>query len=243
MIALYEMLPTFVGSKKRWITHLQRFSGNSFVELFCGSAVISFNLASTALFNDADEFIYKIISRFDEQRVPPVFTQKDYFDIRPKHDWWKHAYCLQAMSFSGVFRHSSNGYNVPVKKNIEKVCLQERYAKALARWNELKPRVTNLDYWHIPLADLKDKVVVSDPPYFGSKASYNADSKWNRKLYWDYVGCATQVAKAVIVFDRIENLKSAGIPALSERTMRVNGKYKAGCEQMAVFENGEWSVP
>ena len=240
---MYEMLPTYVGSKKSWVSKLEKFRGDDFVELFCGSGVLAFNLASKAAFNDADEFVHKIVSRFDELIVPDVFTEEQYFQVRSQTDWWRYAFCLQAMSFSGVFRHSKNGYNVPIKKNLKAVRMRERYETSLKRWRELKPETTNLPYHGIPLTKLAGKIAVFDPPYFGSQASYNNDRNWKSGLYWNYLLAATQVAKAVILFDRADNLRLARIPAYDSRTMRVNGKHAANEEQLAIYEEGAWQLP
>lgn len=237
-----EFLPTFVGSKRQWVRHLGDFSNSDIVELFCGSAMLSASLAKTAVLNDKDPAIYKILSRFDELVVPDVFTQEDYFKNRNSSDWWRYAFCFQAMSFSGVFRYSKNGYNVPIKKNIKEVRLRERYEASLKRWKELKPTVTNLDYWHLSLSSLKDKVVILDPPYSGAQASYN-DSSMNFDFYWSFVSALTHIARAVIIFDKTENLLAAKIKKIETRKMRVNGKRQGSLEGMAIYEHGAWRAP
>jgi hypothetical protein len=121
---LIKFFPSFVGSKAQWIKHekLREATGlreNHIVELFCGSAVISASLAKSSLLVDIDPIICKVLTRFDEQIVPEVFTVEDYFEKREAENWWQYTYCLQKMSFSGVFRYNAakNKYNVPIKKN------------------------------------------------------------------------------------------------------------------------------
>lgn len=117
---MFKFLKSYVGSKSYWVNRLQQYKSRRFVELFCGSAVLSANLScKNPILNDLDVYIYKILSNFDSLIVPDSFTKEDYYLVRKNDDWWKYIFCLQAMSFSGVFRYSKNGYNVPIKKNIK----------------------------------------------------------------------------------------------------------------------------
>ena len=153
---MYQFLPSYVGSKKQWVDRLRKdFDQSDVVEPFCGSAVLSANLAKTAILNDLDPFVYQILSQFDKLIVPDQFTKEDYFRVREQKDWWKYAYCLQKMSFSGVFRYSKNGYNVPIKP-IQFVELRPQYEQALNRWKELNPEVLNLSYLDIDKTKIKD---------------------------------------------------------------------------------------
>lgn len=120
---LMYFLPSYVGSKKIWVKKLLYYSGMDFVELFCGSAVLSANLAKSALLNDLDPYIHLVLSRFDELIVPEKFTLEDYYTYRKVENWWQFTYVLQKMSFSGVFRYSKNGYNVPPKTGTSDECL------------------------------------------------------------------------------------------------------------------------
>lgn len=237
---MVNFLPSYVGSKKRWVENLSEFRGDKLVEPFCGSAVLSSNLASKCILNDKDKYIYNILSRFDELIVPDVFTRDDYFSVRTQSDWWKYAFCLQRMSFSGVFRHSKNGYNVPIKAGIESVSLKKTYEAALVRWRNLKPIVTNGDYQSVLSRNLKGHVIILDPPYEGSQASYN-NTSWNPAEYERFITeCKKAKPKALIVFDRAFNLKKMDILINSTQNMRVNGKYDGDEEAMAIWRDGDW---
>lgn len=63
---MVKFLPSYVGSKRHWVSRLAQFKGMDFVELFAGSAILSANLAKTALLNDRDPVVSTILSRFDE---------------------------------------------------------------------------------------------------------------------------------------------------------------------------------
>lgn len=236
---VFEFFPSFVGSKKQWIHTLNEFRGKPFVEPFCGSAILSANLAGTARLSDSDPYVAQILSRFDEQIVPELFTEEDYLRVRKNPDWWKYAFCLQAMSFSGVFRYSKNGYNVPIKKGLKAVKMRERYLRSLQKWKHLAPTIVNDSYLHTSFRSLRDAVVVLDPPYQGSKASYN-HFEFDYEQYWDWVTAIRKLPKAIIIFDRERNLKLREIPSISSRKMRVNGKHKGDVEKMAIFDNGAW---
>lgn len=237
---LYEFLPSFVGSKKRWVERLKEFSGKPFIEPFCGSAVLSINLSGCSpVLNDADPYVSMILERFSEQIVPEVFTDQMYMDVRNRPDWWRYAFCLQAMSFSGVFRYSKNGYNVPRKKNISSVSLKNRYLVSLDRWRQLKPVVSSRDYLDIPIKQMRNSVVIMDPPYEGSQASYN-NIKFDYEQYWDWLLAIRKIPSAIIVFDRTSNLDKKNIPCISARKMRVNGQRDGDSESMAIFHNGFW---
>lgn len=145
------------------------------------------------------------------------------------------------MSFSGVFRYSKNGYNVPVKKNIKSISVRGEFEEALARYKELKPVVTNKSYLDIPLELMVGKVVVIDPPYEGSQASYNG--AFDYAEYWKRVSEITKVAKAVVLFDSVENIERRGIPVLDTRKMRVNGARQGHGEGLAIFQDGAWLEP
>ena len=239
---MIKFLPSYVGAKSYWIEALQPYRGSDIVELFAGSAVISANLAKTAVINDFDPIIYKVFSNYDQLIVPEVFSEADYYQHRKDADWWKYLYCFQKMSFSGVFRYSKNGYNVPMKKGyIDNVSLQGDYKEALDRFKQLNPTVLNLSYDCVPLDLMKGKVVVLDPPYQNKQASYN-DAKSKKKdvfdyqKYWDYVRNLTTIAQTVIVFDTQSNIKSnLNVSDLLTRKMRVNGKYDGDLEAMCIL--------
>ena len=255
---MYKFIPVYVGSKSHWVSRLIEFKGKPFVELFSGSAVLSANLASEALLNDKDEMIYKILKNFTELTVPETFTETDYFQVRGGSEWWRYIYCLQKMCFSGVFRYSKNGYNVPIKKNLKPVQARAEYEESKIRYLELNPVVLNKSYDEIALSELEGRVVVLDPPYEGSQASYN-DSKAKAGLeskrpkkkgfdydkYWEHVRLVCEVAEVVIVFDAVRNLQKQGIPVYMTRKMRVNGARPGDEEGLAIFEKckSAWRNP
>lgn len=235
-----KFLPSYVGSKSSWLSTLSRFKNEDFVELFCGSAVLSANLARTTVLNDLDPIIYKILSEFDKLIVPEEFTKEDFMKYRKSENWWQYIYCLQKMSFSGVFRYSKNGYNVPIKKNFDttNVYLRDEYNSSLKRWNELKPKCFNLNYLKVSQEHLVNKIVILDPPYENSQAAYNKD--FNYKEYWEYVNDIKSLAKCIIIFDTVENLYHQNIGIAATRQMRVNGSKKGNTEAISIFENGSW---
>ena len=236
-------LSSYVGSKRAWIDRLyNRYSNRDIVELFAGSAVISANLAKTAVLNDTDKYVYNILKYFDQLIVPDEFTQDDYFECRKKDDWWKYAFCLSKMSFSGVFRHSKNGFNVPVKENIKAIRVRREYEESLKRWHEIKPHVLNLCYYDVDIELIKNKLLICDPPYQKSQASYNTNAIFDYNKYWEYVRNSVSVADTVILFDRKENLLAQGFPVLGERVMCVNGKHKSDVESVSICEKGNWLV-
>lgn len=231
---MIKFLPSYVGSKAYWIKHLTDFKDKDFIELFCGSAVISANLAKTTILNDIDPYIYKIYSNYESLIVPEVFTNEDYFKYRSQEDWWKYIYCLQKISFSGVFRYSKNGFNVPIKfKHPVRLELQDQFKIALNRFKELNPLIMNVDYKEISQIYLSRKVVVFDPPYEGSQAAYNKD--FNYDEYWEYVDYAKTCAENVIIFDRKSNLEKRGYCNLQTRKMRVNGAKEGDIEAMVIL--------
>lgn len=234
--SLIKFLPSYVGSKAYWVDKLSAYKGKEFVEVFSGSAVLSANLAKSAILNDADPIIYKIFSKYNSLVVPDKFTIKDYFKYRQAKDWWKHVYCLQKMSFSGVFRYSKNGFNVPPKANFKNkgvVKVKDEFKKAKKRFKELNPEILNLSYNQISLDKFKDKVVIFDPPYENSKAAYN--KSFNYKTYWDFVKEVAKVAETVIIFDTKSNIEKAGYKVLQTRKMRVNGSRPGDIEAMAIL--------
>jgi site-specific DNA-adenine methylase len=237
---MYKFIPSYVGSKKYWISYLEKYKGENFVELFAGSAILSANLAKSSILFDIDPKVCQILFEFDKQIVPEIFTQEDYFLNRPKEDWWRYAYCFQKMSFSGVFRYSKNGYNVPIKKNIKEIRVKNEYLVDLNRWKELKPEVVNANYFEIDPLKLENKILVLDPPYQGSQASYNSGNNFDYDKYWDFVFKTKDIVKTLIIFDRKSNLESKAIPVLALRKMRVNGARDGDLEGIGIFENGEW---
>ena len=227
---MIKFLPSYVGSKSYWVNYLEKYKDKDFVELFAGSAVLSANLAKSCILNDKDKYVYKILSEFDKLIVPESFTQEDYFRVRSLSDWWKYSYNLQKMSFSGVFRYSKNGYNVPVKKYITEVNLLQDYQEALNRWKNLNPVIFNKNYLDIEFELLENKVVVFDPPYENSQASYNYDI-FDYHQYFEYIrlleGSAT-----ILLFDNIDNLPFNNYKS---RAMVVNGKHKKNSEGLFEF--------
>lgn len=230
---MIKLLPSYVGSKAYWVKDLLFLKGRNFVELFCGSSVISINLARKAYLNDTDPIIFKILSNFSDLKEMDVFTKEDFKRVRPMDDWWKYIYYLQKMSFSGVFRYSKNGYNVPIKKGIDEIKILPELLDAKKRFNELNPTVKNHHYSDIDFSKIENSVIVLDPPYEGSKASYN--SSFDYKEYWYFVNEIKRVANPLIIFDSETNLEKQGYLNMRTRKMRVNGKYKGNVEAMVII--------
>lgn len=236
----------YVGSKSFWIKHLQKYKGLDFVELFAGSAILSINLAKTAVLNDYDSIVYRILKEFDQQIVPEIFTQEDYFRVRKNPDWYKYSACLTRMSFSNVFRYSKNGFNVPVRKTLSEIKIKSEYDKAVERWKELSPTVLNLSFDQISKKYIlgENKIIISDPPYEESVASY-CKSSFDYDLYWKIIKgitkkIDTKEIKALILFDYDFNITKQNIPIAATRSMCVNGKYKTNQEAIAIYEDGQW---
>lgn len=230
---MIKFLPSYVGSKSWWVSRLPNYQGRHFVEAFCGSAVLSANLAQNAVLIDIDPYVCQILSRFDEQIVPDVFGPDEYFAARKAIEWWRYAFCLQKLSFSGVFRYSKNGYNVPIKKR-EPVFLQADYQAALTRWKELAPTVISSSYQESVNHIRPDSVLVLDPPYESSQASYNAHP-FDYQEYWRWVD-SVKGKCTILLFDRVSNLREE---PYAVRTMRVNGKHKADMEGLVIYAANE----
>ncbi|MGW8431163.1 DNA adenine methylase [Curtobacterium citreum] len=242
-----RFLPSYVGSKRHWLPTLQPLAGRPIVELFAGSAILSANLASKALLVDLDPMVATILSRFDEQEVPETFTRDDYYRLRSEPDWWRHAYALQSLSYSGVFRYSKNGYNVPAKggpdpaKNkTNEFHVRPAYEQALERWRELSPDVRNVSYLDITDADIAalgdNVIVVLDPPYEGSQAAYNGNG-FDYTAYWARVNELTAEFD-VLLFDRQANIEGHGFEVHATRRMRVNGARPGDSEALSVIPKG-----
>lgn len=231
---LIKFLPSYVGSKAYWVEMLSQYKNEDFVEVFSGSAVLSANLAKTAILNDADSMVYKIFSNYSQLIVPEKFSTEDYFKHRSQPDWWKYIYCLQKMSFSGVFRYSKNGFNVPIKKDlkVKEISVGEEFSIAKKRFKDLNPVVLNLNYLDIPLEYFKNKIVIFDPPYEGAQAAYN--NAFNYKDYWNFVKKISKIAKSTIIFDTEANIKKAGYNVIATRKMRVNGARPGSLEAVAI---------
>lgn len=240
-----RFLPSYVGSKRAWVDRLTPdLQGRPIAELFCGSATLSANLASKALLVDLDPMVHTILSRFDEQIVPEVFTRADYYRLRGAEDWWRYAFCLTSISFSGVFRYSNAGFNVPAKGGADEQAnpvnqwsLRPAYENALSRWRDLNPTVLHESYLDITGDRIEehlgaDAVVVLDPPYEGSKAAYN--TAFDYDAYW---ARAAELSNrfTTILFDRASNLTAQGYPLWGTRTMRVNGARAADQEGAALL--------
>lgn len=229
---MIKLLPSYVGSKSFWVEKLEKFRGKTFVEPFCGSAVLSINLAAKAILNDVDPFVYKIISRFNEQIVPLEFSKEDFFSKRKELDWWKYAFCLQKMSFSGVFRYSKNGYNVPIKTD-KSVFLQDKYQEAVERWKVLSPVVLNQEYDSINSYITNECVLILDPPYEKAQASYNYKANFDYHKYWEYVRMNENICENIVIFDYESNLP---FKTHLFKKSRVNGARRGDIESMFIFE-------
>ena len=229
---MIRFLPSYVGSKAYWLSRLEFLLGEYIVELFCGSSVISANYAYKAILNDIDLYLYKILKNYNNLIVPKIFTKEDYLKIRGQENWWRYCYCLQKMSFSGVFRYSKNGYNVPIKKNLNSINIINDYLVALKRYNKLNPLILNLDYRQVKINVIEKAIIILDPPYENSKTAYN--KKFDYHFYWEYVYQLEGNCKKLIIFDSIKNMPFFNV---YKRKMRVNGKYKGDIECMFIFED------
>lgn len=233
---IIRFLPSYVGSKSHWVDKLTKYQNLDFIEPFCGSAVISANLAKTAVLNDTDPVIYKVFSQYDQLICPDCFTSDDYEAKRWQGDWWRYLYCLQKMSFSGVFRYSKNGYNVPIK-NVWKgksIAIRPEFDLAQQRMLELNPTVLNLSYDQIDYEHYRNRVIVLDPPYEGSQANYN--TAFDYSYYWSCVEALKHIGKVLIIFDRLSNLEKHNYKNIQTRKMVVNGSRKGDIEAMTIIE-------
>lgn len=232
---LIKFMPSYVGSKAYWVDKLQGYKGKDIVEVFSGSAVLSANLAGTAVLNDFDPIIYKIFSNYDKLQIKEAFSDVDYYKVRSQEDWWKWVYCLQKMSFSGVFRYSKNGFNVPMKENFKgkSINVKEEFKKAQKRFKELSPEVFNKSFLDLPMDLFVGKVVILDPPYEGSKTAYNKVLDYD--AYWKFVKKVSKVASAVLIFDTKSNIEKAGYEVVGTRKMRVNGSRPGDVEALAII--------
>lgn len=236
---LVKFLPSYVGSKACWVEKLERYRGRDFVEFFAGSAVLSANLARRAVLNDTDQFLHRYFLEYESQPLVETFTAVDYFEKRPLEDWHRWLYYLQKMSFSGVYRHSKNGYNVPIKSDYKPdgfVRVKDELERSIARFRELAPTLHNLDYAEVPLPEELD-IAILDPPYQSKKAAYNAAS-FDYERYWEFVSACMDSFRVVIVFDWDKNMDER-LPGRSygTRKMRVNGKYEGATEAMCIIDN------
>lgn len=253
-----RLLPSYAGSKSHWIHRLDHLRGRNIVELFAGTGSISMNYARNALLVELDPQLARILKHYDELIVPEVFTRQDYYDVRGRKDWWRYAYGLSAMAFSGLFRYSDRGFNAthkgggpgtsagPVKPGTsprhEAMRLRPEFERALARWTELRPLVLNDSYANIGFPTITsvghDPVVILDPPYEGTKTPYNdKHGGFDYTAYWKR---ARQLAEHfdVIIFDTAGNLERAGYEVHGTRTMKMNGARAAEAEAVSFVTDG-----
>lgn len=231
-----KILPSYLGGKGRWVSRLSQFKGKRMVEPFAGSAAISFALAGPdPLWNEIDSVLVHILSHFDQQEVPEVFTLADYYEKRKRSDWWKWSFCLQRFAYAGIFRHKMDGgFNVPPDKRIEAVMLRSAYEEALAHWRELRPRVTCGDWTKVPVQEYVDAVVILDPPFKNSHVPYCHVEDY--RVFWNAVDKIVEVAEAVVVFEYADVLERfyPGKEIVS-RLSRPNGKKQARLEGMVIL--------
>ncbi len=234
---LTKFLPSYVGSKAYWVSRLKQYKGRDFVEFFAGSAVISANLANRAVLNDLDPFLHRYFREYESQPIVETFTDRDYFAKRSQGDWYRHLYYLQKMSFSGLYRWSRNGYNVPIKQDYKPgaVHLKDEVERSIERFKALNPSLHNLDYSDVPIPENPD-VAVLDPPYESKQAPYNT-ADFDYKQYWKFVRRCMDSFRVVIIFDCDVNMRARGFHNYDTRKMRVNGKHKGALEAMCIIDN------
>ncbi|SDH33066.1 hypothetical protein [Microbacterium sp. 77mftsu3.1] len=247
-----RLLPSYNGSKSRWVHRLEHLRGRNIVELFAGTAAVSMSFADRALLVELDPQVATIASRYDELIVPEVFTRDDYYAHRGDPEWWRYAYCLSAMAFSGLFRYSEKGFNATHKGGgegkpgtspaHEAMRLQEDYQRSLARWRELAPTIVHGSY-----ADITDEqiaavgerpVVILDPPYEGTITPYNQkNGQFDYDAYWARV---RELAARfdVIIFDTAANIERAGYTVHGTRTMLMNAARRPGTEAISFLTDG-----
>ena len=143
------------------------------------------------------------------------------------------------MSFSGVYRWSGNGYNVPIKRDYKEsgaVHLKDNVEQSIDRFRGLGPALHDLDYLDVPIPENPD-IAVLDPPYQSKKAAYNVPG-FDYDQYWEFVRRCMDSFRVVIAFDWDKNMDKR-LPGHSYKTrkMRVNGKYKGALEAMCVIDN------
>jgi hypothetical protein len=216
------------------------------VELFAGSAVISANLASSALLVDLDLPLTRVLDNYDCLYVPETFTLEQYDKARAgTGDWWRSAYYLSAMARGGIWRHSArSGFNVQAR-NADARSMRPQYLEALARWQELRPVVLHGSYDDLSADDIaawdENPLVILDPPYEDTRAAYNREG-FDYDAYWRHVALLNRNFD-VLLFDLPENLLRAGYQPTGEPMplRRQNGSEQR-YEAMCFLSRGEgWS--
>lgn len=227
----------YIGNKARWAPRLERFRGERFVEPFAGSAALSFELAGAAFWNERDPCLAWILSSYDQQEVPEVFTVADYDSVRYRPDWWRWSFCLQKLAFASEFRHGSANFAVPPDRRRPPRRFRWEYEENLARWRELAPEVRCGDWADVSWERYKGAVVVFDPPYGGSVVAYGHSKPMDVERYWRTVDAVSCLAKATLVFDFEATLRDRfpGVE-LQTRAMRPVGDRAKNVEAMAVLE-------
>jgi len=230
-------LPSYVGSKRRWLPELGHLASRPIAELFAGSGIISSTYASRALLVDTDEMLTRALSRFDELIVPDEFTVSDYETVRGAEGWWRYSYYLAAMSRGGIWRWSNKGgFNIQPRNHKTKQ-LREDYEVALDRWRELQPDVRCDSYANVADPEIeavggRTTIAVFDPPYEKTAAQYNR-SGFNYPAYWQRVA-ETSSRFETVIFDTAENLTRAGYEVAATKTMSGIGTKKAGTEGISI---------
>jgi|GEM_PF-3517039 len=247
-----RFLPSYNGSKARWIRRLGHLEGRNIVELFAGTAAISANFANRAILVEADPIVARILARFDELDVPEVFTRDDYYAVRGLEDWWRHAYYLSAMAFSGLFRYTDAGFNATHKgggpgkpsrdPRYDVMHLRPRYEAMLNRWCELAPHIIHDSYLNVTDETIRavgeSPLVILDPPYEGAQTPYNKRfGEFDYEAYW---ARAEELADRfdVIIFDTAGNLERAGYPVHGTRGMTMNASRPSGTEAICFVTDG-----
>lgn len=229
-----RLLPSYVGSKLYWLDYLKNrpLDYTKVVELFSGSAVLSFNLSNDIVLNDVDKYLISFINNFNEARIKEPFTVDDYYKYRAAPDWHMWLFCLQKMSFSGVYRWSKNGYNVPPKKSLKSVSVIAEYLDAREAYNKKKIKTYCSSYLEVPATEYQNAGLILDPPYENSKAAYNRQFDYHQ--YWEFVRLTEGWASYIILFDANCNMP---FPSNGVRTMTVNGKHSSSKEGVFIFES------
>lgn len=212
------------------------------VELFAGSAVVSANLASSALLVDLDEPLTKVLGNYDHLYVPEQFTHRYYELARHGGDWWRSAYYLSAMARGGIWRHSArSGFSVQARNDSTRL-MRDTYERNLARWQELQPVVRHGSYSDLSVDDIAafhdNPLVVIDPPYEGTVAAYNRDT-FDYSAYWNHVALLTEHFD-VLLFDLTDNLTRAGyVPTGEPMPLRRQNGSEQRYESMAFVPRGD----
>ena len=202
-----------MGSKAKIVNDilpimLERYDGNTFVDIFCGSCVVIENVPNTyrRIANDKQKFLIAMWKSLTDGKDFPKRIEKDFYDkVRDCSYGRNHDYDDDLVgwvgfmaSFNGRFYDGGySGHNALLKSGKSRDYIAENINNTLKQVDKLKGVEWNSgDYFDLEIPS--NSLIYCDPPYKGTK-QYSTSKNFDYERFYEWLRIMKEKGHTIFV--------------------------------------------